>query len=96
MLVVVENVAGATGNVGHDRVAKRPADGTQLLMMETPLVTNQFLYPHLSYDPERDFVCSRLLKKVKGVLLRFTDSFGESEALFAEHRTDPAAAIGST
>src|SRR5262249_7466047 len=53
--VIVENVAGASSNVGNDRVAKGPADGTQLLIMAFPIITNQFLYTRLNYDPERDF-----------------------------------------
>src|SRR5262245_34139310 len=38
--VVVENVPGGMGNIAHDRVARGPADGTQLLIMATPLRTH--------------------------------------------------------
>src|SRR5258708_21283030 len=54
--VTVENLSGANGNIGNDRVAKGPADGRQLLVMTVNLVTNQYLYPGLSYDPERDLM----------------------------------------
>lgn len=52
--VVVENVAGANGNIGIERVAKGSRNGDQLLVMTTNVVTNPFLYPHLSFDPVRD------------------------------------------
>jgi tripartite-type tricarboxylate transporter receptor subunit TctC len=54
--VVVENVAGAGANVGMDRVAKGPSDGTQLLIVPPNMATNQFLYPKLQFDPDKDFV----------------------------------------
>jgi len=54
--VVVENVAGAGGNLGIDRVAKGPADGTQICIMPPGIATNQFLYARLAYDPEKDIV----------------------------------------
>jgi len=53
---VVENVAGAGGNIGNDRVAKGPTDGTQILIINPTATTNQFLYAKLAYDPEKDFV----------------------------------------
>src|SRR4029077_4728503 len=53
---VVENVAGAGGNLGIDRVAKGPADGTQICIIPPGLATNQFLYARLAYDPEKDIV----------------------------------------
>ncbi|MEQ1648661.1 MAG: tripartite tricarboxylate transporter substrate binding protein [Hyphomicrobiaceae bacterium] len=54
--VVVENVAGAGANVGMDRVAKGPADGTTLLVIPPNITTNQFLYQKMLFDPEKDIV----------------------------------------
>ena len=52
---VVENRAGAGGNVGADFVAKSPADGYTLLVSTNAAVaTNKVLYANLPYDPERD------------------------------------------
>ncbi len=52
---VVENRAGAGGNVGADLAAKSPADGYTLLVSTNAAVaTNKALYPNLPYDPERD------------------------------------------
>ncbi len=53
--VVVENVPGAGSNIAFDRVAKGPADGTQILVVPPPLTTNEFLYSKISYDPVKDF-----------------------------------------
>jgi len=53
---VVDNRAGAGGNIGADIVAKSPADGYTLLMATTGvLAINNHLYKNLSYDPEKDF-----------------------------------------
>ncbi len=55
--VVVENRAGAGGNIGADVVAKAPADGHTLLMTSGSIFTvNPFLYKSLPFDPVKDFV----------------------------------------
>jgi len=53
---VVENVAGAGGNLGMDRVAKGPSDGSQICIVPPGIATNQYLYPRVPFDPEKDFV----------------------------------------
>ena len=55
--VVVENRAGAGGNIGADAVAKSPADGYTLLMASGSIVTaNPHMYKALTYDPTNDLV----------------------------------------
>ena len=54
--VVVENIAGAAANIGMDRVAKGPTDGSTLFMVPPQVAINQFLYAKLAYDPEKDLV----------------------------------------
>ena len=50
--VIIENRAGAGGNVGAEVVAKADPDGYTLLSAPPPpLVINQNLYPHLGFDP---------------------------------------------
>ena len=52
--VVVENVAGAGGIVGTEKVATAPGDGHTLLMGVNPVVVgNRFLFRSLPYDPDR-------------------------------------------
>jgi tripartite-type tricarboxylate transporter receptor subunit TctC len=53
--VVVDNISGAGGNVGTDRVAKGPADGYQILLAASgPMAVNKTLYKGLPYDPVKD------------------------------------------
>ena len=54
--VIVENIAGAAGSIGMDRVAKGPTDGSTLLMVPPQIAINQFLYPKLAFDPEKDLI----------------------------------------
>jgi len=54
--VLVENRAGAGGNIGTDAVAKAPADGyTLLLGYIGPLAVNPHLFSTLPFNPEMDF-----------------------------------------
>jgi tripartite-type tricarboxylate transporter receptor subunit TctC len=54
--VVVENVPGAAGSVGAERVAKSAPDGYTLLFSgDAAMTTNVTLYQKLAYDPLRDF-----------------------------------------
>ena len=53
--VVVDNRAGAGGNLGSEIVAKAPPDGHTLVLAPSSHVTNGALYGKLPYDPIRDF-----------------------------------------
>jgi tripartite-type tricarboxylate transporter receptor subunit TctC len=54
--VVIENVAGASGNIGTERVAKATPDGyTLALVGNAPMVINPSLYDKLPFDPLKDF-----------------------------------------
>lgn len=51
--VLVDNRAGASGNVGADAVAKAAPDGYTLLFSPpSPFVTNKLLFAKLPYDPD--------------------------------------------
>jgi tripartite-type tricarboxylate transporter receptor subunit TctC len=53
---VIENKAGAGGNIGADVVAKSPPDGYTLLMATVSThAINPGLYKKMPYDPVRDF-----------------------------------------
>ena len=54
--VIVENRAGAGGNIGAEAVAKAPPDGYTLLLATTGVMAiNHRLYRSLPYDAVRDF-----------------------------------------
>jgi tripartite-type tricarboxylate transporter receptor subunit TctC len=67
--VVVENKAGAGGNVGVDFVAKAPADGYTMVITSIGMVTNRHLYAKLNYDPMKDFVPVSQLAVVPNMLV---------------------------
>jgi tripartite-type tricarboxylate transporter receptor subunit TctC len=53
--VIVENRAGANGNLGADLVAKAPGDGYTLLLCDVgALAISPSVYTKLSFDPSKD------------------------------------------
>lgn len=64
---LVENRAGASGNIGTEAVAKAAADGYTLLQIVTPHAINSALYSNLNFDFIQDIapvVCSARLAYV--------------------------------
>jgi tripartite-type tricarboxylate transporter receptor subunit TctC len=53
--VVVENRPGASGNIAAEFVAKSPADGYTLLIVNSSFAMNAGLFSQLPFDPIRDF-----------------------------------------
>ena len=53
--VLVDNRAGAGGNIGSEITAKAAADGYTLVLAPSSHVTNGALYSKLPYDPIKDF-----------------------------------------
>lgn len=68
-VVLVENKTGAGGNLAADAVAKAPADGTTLLMSFTSHAINASLYPHLPFDPIKDFTPITLVSSSPSILV---------------------------
>ena len=67
--VVVENIAGAGANIGMDRVAKGPADGSTLFIVTPQIAINQYLYATLAFDPEKDFVPIAQIGRLANILV---------------------------
>lgn len=68
--VVVENIPGAAGSIGAERVAKATPDGYTLLMGHIgTLAVNPALYPRLGYDPLRGFAPVAWVARVPNVLV---------------------------
>lgn len=53
--LVVDNRPGATGNIGHEMVARALPDGYTMLLTAPNLVTSPSLFAKLAFDPVRDF-----------------------------------------
>lgn len=53
--VVVDNRAGANGNIGNQAVARAPADGYTILYNTSSITLSPALYKSLAYDVEKDF-----------------------------------------
>ena len=55
--ILVDNRAGAGGNIGAELAAKAPPDGYTLFMTSGSIVTaNQHMYKKLAWNPEKDLV----------------------------------------
>jgi tripartite-type tricarboxylate transporter receptor subunit TctC len=71
---VVENRAGAGGNIGADVVAKAPNDGYTLLMGTVGTQSiNKWLYARMPFDPQKDFVPITLVAGVPNVMVVNTE-----------------------
>ncbi|TDR94914.1 Bug family tripartite tricarboxylate transporter substrate binding protein [Enterovirga rhinocerotis] len=89
--VIVENKAGASGNLGTDAVAKAEPDGYTLgLSIVGPLAINPLLFPTMPYDPARDLTPISVLGGQPNVLVVNNDVPAKSvEDLLALLRRDP-------
>jgi tripartite-type tricarboxylate transporter receptor subunit TctC len=75
--VIVENRAGAGGNLGVDYVAKQPADGYTLVIGAVAThAINPWLFAKLPYDPVRDFAPITLIAQVPNVLVMTPETAG--------------------
>lgn len=53
--IIVENRAGAGGNLGVSQVARAPGDGYTVLVTSSSFAVNPALSPNARYDPQKDF-----------------------------------------
>src|SRR6186713_128924 len=67
--LVVENVVGAGGTLGTNRVAKAAPDGYTLLLMHVGQATAPALYAKLPFDPVGDFAPIGLVTDVPMILV---------------------------
>jgi tripartite-type tricarboxylate transporter receptor subunit TctC len=66
---VIENVVGAGGTLGTNRVAKATPDGYTLLLMHVGQATAPALYAKLPFDPVSDFSMIGLVTDVPMILV---------------------------
>jgi len=67
--VVVENRAGAGGNIAAEAIAKSPPDGYNLLVSFTSHTINASLYQSLPFDPLLDFTPISMIATVPSLLV---------------------------
>jgi len=69
-VAVVDNAAGAAGNIGMDRVKRAKGDGHTLLVVPAGNLTiNPTLMPNFPFNIEKDFVPVTMLAKAPNVLV---------------------------
>jgi tripartite-type tricarboxylate transporter receptor subunit TctC len=67
--LVIENVVGAGGTIGTNRVAKAAPDGYTLLLMHVGQATAPALYAKLPFDPVGDFAPIGMVTDVPMILV---------------------------
>jgi tripartite-type tricarboxylate transporter receptor subunit TctC len=66
---VIENRAGAAGNIGAEAVVKAAPDGYTLLQVGTPNALNATLYPNLSFNFVRDIAPVGSIMRISYVIV---------------------------
>jgi tripartite-type tricarboxylate transporter receptor subunit TctC len=66
---VVDNRAGASGNIGMGQAARATPDGYTLLVTSTAIAVNAALFKNLPYDPIKDFAPISELVNAPNVLI---------------------------
>ena len=73
-LMIIDNRAGANGNIGSELVAKSNADGYTLLLTANGYNTNSFIYKNPGYDPRKDFAAIVQLTEAPSVFIAHPQS----------------------
>jgi tripartite-type tricarboxylate transporter receptor subunit TctC len=72
---IIENKTGAGGNIGAAAVARSAPDGYTILFATTgQAATNQLMYKHMEYDPQRDFTSVVLVSKAPIIIVARPDA----------------------
>ncbi len=67
--VIVENVAGASGNIGTHQVVRAAPDGMTLVLAATPLSTNPSFYNNIPFDVLTDLAPITMITRQQFVLV---------------------------
>jgi tripartite-type tricarboxylate transporter receptor subunit TctC len=89
--VLVENLPGAAGNLGIDKVKRAKPDGKTLLVVPAGNLTiNPTLMPNFPFNIERDFVPVTMLAKAPNVLVASASSkLGSLRELIDQAKSRP-------
>jgi len=94
--VLVENRAGAGGNIGAQAVLQADRDGHTILLHAQGLAANRFLFANLPYDPDRDLVPVSLIAEMPNLMVVSPGLAANSVAEFiAMARARPGMTYGS-
>lgn len=72
--MLIENRAGAGGNIGTQAAAQGDREGYTLLLTGVPFAVNRFLFRTLPFEPERDFEPVALIATVPNLMIVPADS----------------------
>ncbi len=91
LTAVVENLPGAAGNLGIDKVKRAKPDGKTLLVVPAGNLTiNPTLMPNFPFNIERDFVPITMLAKAPNVLVANAQTkLGSVRDLLAQAKARP-------
>ena len=68
--IVIENKAGASGNIGMEAAAKAPADGYTIYLGNIGTIAiNPAVFQNLSINPQKDFIPITLVAGVPSILI---------------------------
>jgi tripartite-type tricarboxylate transporter receptor subunit TctC len=68
--IVIENKAGASGNIGMDAAAKAPADGYTIYLGNIGTIAiNPAVFHDLSVNPQKDFIPVTIVADVPSILI---------------------------
>ena len=94
--VIVENKAGAAGNIAFETVARAAPDGYTMMFGYAGMAINQFLYPSVNYDPIADFAPVTLIGTYGNLLVVPNSSPVRSLSEFiARAKANPGTTFGS-
>jgi len=71
---IIENRAGASGNVGAKHVVDKPSDGYTLLMVNSSYAINPGVFTNMPFDPKKDLITIINVAFIPSVLVVPADS----------------------
>ncbi len=88
---VIDNRAGANGNIGAEHVARAAPDGYTFFWSPTgTMAVNPAIYPKLAFDPVKDFAPVSLIAGVEGILIVAAQSpYRTVRELVADAKANP-------
>ncbi len=88
--VIIDNRAGASGNIGIEAVARSSPDGYTLLMAPSAFATNPAFFSSLSWDPIKDFAAISMVATVPVIVVVYPGlPVSSARALIAYARSNP-------